>query len=64
MKTKKYKSLRAVRVYYSGGNIMETNMASGLSDKEIHAYYKKDRVFNIGSVGDKLVRVRKIKILK
>lgn len=58
------KELRAVRVTYDSGDVIETSMASGLTDEEILAYFKVGTEFNIGSVSDKMAKVTKVEILR
>lgn len=58
-------ALREIEVHFSDGSKLTTNMASGLSDKEMTDYYKIGRAFNIGAGGkDKMVKVKKTKIIK
>jgi len=65
---KRYKrleeALREVEVTFSDGSKLETNMAAHLTDEEIKDYYKVGSSFNIGSVKDKMVKVKSAKILK
>lgn len=56
--------LRAVRVTYSDGEVIETSMAHGLTDHEIKEYFAVGKTFNIGSVTDNLQTVVKCEILK
>jgi hypothetical protein len=39
-------------------------MAAHLSDEEILDYYKVGKKFNIGSIDDKMVKVKKVNIIK
>lgn len=58
-------ALREVRVEFDDGSSLETSMAAGLTDEEIADYYKVGKTFNIGSgEKDKMVKVKRIKILK
>lgn len=62
-----YAPLREVRVTFANGDIMFTNMASGVTDAEILEYYKPGRYFNLGlngGVEDNMVAVSEVKILK
>lgn len=64
--------LRAVRVTYANGQIIDTNMAANLSDAVIKAYFMPGTVFNLGNgkvegdgnFGDNLQEVVKCEILK
>jgi hypothetical protein len=61
----KESGLREVRVEYSDGSKLETNMAANLSDQDIHDYFKIGKVFNLGhGEKDKMVKVKSVKILK
>ena len=59
--------LRAVKVWFSDGNHLVTNMAKGITDKEIRDYYAVGRTFNVGQdpdgQEDNLVKVTRIEIL-
>lgn len=58
-------SLRSVRIHYSDGSKTETNMSKDLKDSEIRQYYKRGRIFNVGSgQNDRLVRVKNVEILE
>ena len=58
-------NLRAVKVTFTNGDSLTTNMAAGLTNAEIKAYYKKGRVFNVGSgPNDRMTRVKSVRILK
>ncbi len=59
-----YGKLREVKVLFDDGNVIHTNMAAHLTDKEIYNYYKKGRVFNLGK-GEKdyLSKVKDVKII-
>lgn len=63
MKTK-YPPLRAVRVTYSDGSVIATDMAAHLTDQEMLDYFKIGRQFNIGSVTDNMQTVTKCEILR
>lgn len=55
--------MREVRVTYSDGNVIETNING--TNKEIKEYYKVGKIVNIGDgARDKLVKIRKVEILK
>ncbi len=56
--------LRVIRITFSDGDVINTNMAENITDDEIKNYYKIGRIFNLGIVDDKLVRVTKVEILK
>ena len=59
--------MRAVKVWFSDGNHLVTNMAKGITDKEIRDYYAVGRTFNVGQdpdgQEDNLVKVTRIEIL-
>ena len=59
--------LRAVKVWFSDGNHLVTNMAKGITDREIRDYYAVGRTFNVGGdpegQEDNLVKVTRIEIL-
>lgn len=58
-------NLRSVKVTYSNGDIITTDMAAHLTDKEIKDYFKIGKVFNIGSGEDDLLaKVKEVEILK
>lgn len=57
-------ALRSVEVTFSDGSKLVTSMAAGLSDEDIKKYYKVGSSFNIGTVEDKMVKVKSVKILK
>jgi hypothetical protein len=61
-----WKPLRFVRIYFGNGDTLETNMASGVTNKEIREYYKRGTLFNVGPAdqGDQLVPVTNIEILR
>ena len=56
--------LRQVKITFSNGDIINTNMAEHLTDNEILAYYKVGRFFNLGRVIDNMVKVVKVEIIK
>lgn len=65
------KQLREVIVHYKNigpnktNQVHAVNMAAGLTDEEIHAYYKTGRLFNIGAGPyDLMAQVDKIEIIK
>jgi UDP-N-acetylmuramoylalanine-D-glutamate ligase len=58
-------NLRSVKVTYTDGQSITTNMASHITDKQIKEYFKKGAIFNIGTgPNDYLVAVKSVKILK
>jgi len=57
-------NLRAVKVTFSDGDTITTDMAAGLSDEDIYNYYKIGKTFNIGNVEDNLQKVTNVEILK
>lgn len=58
-------SLRHVRVTFDDGNVIDTNMAAGLSDEEIKDYYAIGKEFNVGDgEHDKMARVSDVEILE
>lgn len=59
-----YPKLKVVQVNYEGGEVVTTSMAGHLTDKEIKAYFKVGKKFNIGAVRDKIRAVKSIQILK
>lgn len=54
--------MRNAKITYSDGTIINTSLASYLTDKEINDYFKIGRVFNIGLVNDNLQTVVKCEI--
>lgn len=56
--------LRSVKVTFDDGSTIVTDMAAGLSDKEILDYYAKGRQFNIGDTDDKIAAVSDVEILE
>ena len=56
--------LRSVEITYDDGTVTKTNMSANLTDKEIRDYFKIGKSFNIGSIDDKMVKVKKVNILK
>jgi hypothetical protein len=60
----KASDLRIVRVTFDDGNVINTNMAAGVSDEEIKAYYAPGTEFNVGSgENDKMAKVTKVEIV-
>lgn len=57
-------TLTGAKVTYSDGTVIKTSMAAGLTDEEIMEYFKVGRVFNLGSVEDKMARVVKCEVLR
>ena len=55
-----YQPFRVVKVHYSNGDSITTEMASGLTDEQINDYFKIGRVFNVGS-GDTDVMAKVVK---
>lgn len=56
--------LRHVRITYDDGNVVDTNMAAGVTDEEIKSYYAVGKEFNVGSgEHDKMAKVAKVEIL-
>ena len=59
--------LRSVQVWFSDGNHLNTNMAIGITDKEIRDYYAIGRTFNLGAnpegKEDNMVQVTEVRIL-
>lgn len=49
---KEYPPMRAIKVTFSNGEIMTTEMAYYLTDKEMLDYYAIGRSFNCGSYSD------------
>lgn len=64
MGQKNYPPLRCVKVTFSDGDTITTDMHGALTDDEICSYYKIGRVFNLGCVEDRLVKVTDVEILK
>lgn len=60
---KTYPKLREVKVTYDDGTVVETSMAASLTNKDIKEYFRIGKKFNIGKVRDKIVSVKKVKIL-
>ncbi len=59
-----YAPLRTIKVFYSGGYIITTDMAAHLSDEDMLDYFKIGRLFNIGSNNDNIQSVIKTEIIK
>lgn len=62
-------SLRAIKVTYSDGTVISTDMAANLTDEQMLAYFKIGKVFNLGTPfpdeeEDNEQRVIKAEILK
>ena len=57
-------NLRSVKITYSDGNIIYTNMATNLTNKEIYNYFKIGKSFNIGCITDNMQTITKCEILK
>jgi hypothetical protein len=55
---------RVVAVTYESGDIIQTQVAEGITDEVIYEYFKIGRVFNVGCVTDRLSAVKKVEILK
>lgn len=56
--------LRSIKVTYSDGTIIETNMAEHLTDKEMLDYFKVGKSVNIGAGGkDKMATITKSEII-
>lgn len=56
--------LRTVKVYFTNGTSLTTNMAARLTNKEIRSYYRVGKVFNIGAgPNDRLTKVKRVKII-
>ena len=52
-----------VRVYYTNGVNIPTEMNPKLTDKEIRDYFKVGRVFNIGNgENDRMTKVKRVVI--
>lgn len=62
--SKKYPKLRAVKITYSDGTVINTSLAGHVSDSDIKKYFRIGKIFNVGNVRDKLVKVKKVKIIK
>jgi len=56
--------LRQVKVTFENGDVIHTSMAKHLTDKQIKEYYAIGKVFNLGTVGDNLQKVKQVQILK
>jgi hypothetical protein len=42
-------NLRAIRVTYSDGTVISTDMAANLTDEQMLAYFKVGKTFNLGT---------------
>lgn len=59
-----YQPFRVVKVHYSNGDSITTEMAHGLTDEQINDYFRIGRVFNVGSgEHDVMAKVVKTEIL-
>jgi len=58
-------SLRSVKVTFSDGNTITTDMAANLSDEQIQDYYQVGKRFNLGdgAGGDNVVTVSNVEVL-
>ena len=61
--------LRSVRVTYTDGTVITTDMAAGLTDDQITNYFKIGKEFNLGwntktGEEDNLQKVTKVEMLK
>lgn len=63
-KRKFKEAFREIEITFSDGSKLNTSMASHVTDEQIKDYYKVGSSFNIGTVEDKMVKVKSIKILK
>ena len=54
---------KGVKVTYSDGTVISTSVNPKISDKAVSCYFKVGKVFNIGQVEDKLVKIIKAEIL-
>jgi hypothetical protein len=63
-KRKFEEALREVEITFSDGSKLNTSMGANVTDEQIKDYYKVGSSFNIGTVEDKMVKVKSIKILK
>jgi len=55
---------RSVKVTYSNGMSITTNLNPNISDAEIHQYFKVGREANIGmGEKDKIVKIKNVEIL-
>ncbi len=62
---KKYAPLREVKVFFSDGDVIHTNMAAHITDEQILDYYKPGRVFNLGrGEHDYMATVESVQIIK
>jgi hypothetical protein len=59
-----YPKLRGVKVTYSDGTVISTSMAAHLTNSDIKNYFKKGKMFNVGTGGnDKIAAVKSVRIL-
>lgn len=56
--------LQYVKIHYSNGKSIKTEMNKNLSDKEIRNYFKIGKVFNIGTTKDEMTKVTKVEIYR
>lgn len=57
--------LRSVKITYSDGTVINTNMSAKMTDSDIRDYYKIGKTFNVGSGSkDKMLKVKKVDILE
>ena len=54
--------LQYVKVHYSNGKSIKTEMNKNLTDKEILNYFKIGKIFNIGTIKDEMAKVTKVEI--
>jgi len=59
----KTKELRHVKVTYSDGNVIYTDMAAHLTNEQILSYFKVGKWFNIGNSEDNMQTVTKCEII-
>lgn len=58
-------NLRSVKVTYDNGDVVNTNMAAGLSDDDIKKHFRIGKLFNLGHAGgDLMAKVKSVEILK
>ena len=58
-------ALREVEVRFLNGNKLVTSMAAHLTDKEIRAYYRVGKTFNVGAgEKDRMTKVKSVRILR
>ena len=59
-----YPPLRSVKVIFECGDSLTTSMAAHLTDQQIKNYYAIGKSFNLGTVGDRMTKVKEVIILK